>query len=474
MASNQRSSTFRRRLTASMTVLAVGVLAAASLAIYLRVREALLSNFDSALLSIARIEVAGAIDEPGGEVHVHEEIPVLTAPFGLGYEKFAQIKDENHHVRTQTANLAVGPVLETDAERETRALRGEVVFADMRRNHEPYHGIYYPLRDAAGAPLVAVVAIPTRPLHRSLDSLLGALVLALVIGGIAAAFGASRLARRLTRPLEQIATAARTIGGTNLQARIPEVYPDVELREVARVLNDMLARLEAAFVAQRRFVADASHELRSPLANLRGTVEVALRRPRSADEYRDALTISLTEAERLSRLVDDLLTLSRVDANQFALDVCPCDLSDIAHDAVTAHAARSQEKGVQVRLDAQPVPVIGDAHRLRQVVDNLLDNGLRYGPAGSEVIVRTRQEDGHALLSVQDAGPGLSQDDQVHVFDRLYRADASRARDSGGLGLGLPIAKAIVDAHHGHVSVRSEPGEGCLFSVLLPLAPEGV
>jgi two-component system, OmpR family, sensor kinase len=453
-----------------MTLLAVGVLAAASTAIYWRVGQALLANLDSALLSIVRTEVAGAIDEPGGRVHVHEEIPVLTGPVGLGYEKFAQIKDENHRVRAQTVNLVGGAALETDTEQETRGLEGQVSFADMRRDQEVYRGVYYPMHDAAGKSLVAVVAIPTRPMRRSLDSLLRALALALLLGAAAAAFTASRLAGRLTRPLEEIATAADAIGATNLQARIPEVSPDVELRQVTRVLNDLLARLEAAFAAQRSFVTDASHELRSPLANLRGTVEVALRRPRLTEEYREALTVALTEAERLSRLVDDLLMLSRADARQFVLDVQACDLADIARDAVTALAARGQEKGVQLRLDAQPTAVVGDPHRLRQAVDNLLGTALRYAPVASEVIVTTGQRNGHALLSVQDAGPGLSAEEQARIFDRFYRTDLSRGRDSGGLGLGLPIAKAIIEAHHGRVAVQSRPGEGCLFNVRLPAA----
>jgi two-component system OmpR family sensor kinase len=276
----------------------------------------------------------------------------------------------------------------------------------------------------------------------------------------------------LTRPLEQVAAAAHAIGGTNLHGRIPDVARDVELREVVGVINDMLARLEAAFSAQRRFLADASHELRSPLANLRGTVEVALRHPRSADEYRESLTVALGEAERLSRLVDELLLLSRVDAKQLTLDVCPCDLADVTRGAVTAHAARGMEKGVRLQLDAQPVAMSADAHRLRQVMDNLLDNALRHAPAGSAVVVRTGREDGTAVLAVHDKGPGLSSEDQAHVFDRLYRADASRGRQSGGLGLGLSIAKAIVEAHGGQVSVRSQPGQGCSFFVRLPLAPD--
>lgn len=455
-----------------MTLLAVGVLAVASAAIYVRVRSALLSNLDSALLSIARTEVAGAIDEPGGAVHVHEEIPILVAGVGLGYEKFAQIRDESRHIRARTENLDTGPALETNATQEAQALQGQIVFADMQRDREVYRGIYYPLRDTDDSPLVAIVAIPMRPMQRSLDSLAGALMFALVAGGGAAAFAASRLARRLTRPLEEIAAAADTIGGTNLQARIPEVARDIELREVARVLNDMLGRLEAAFVAQRRFVADASHELRSPLANLRGTAEVALRRPRSAEEYRDSLAVVLSEAERLSRLVDELLILSRVDTNQLGLDVRACDLSCLARGSVSAHAAMAQDKGVHLRLEAQPAAIIGDEHRLRQVVDNLLDNALRYAPVGSEVVVRACREDGRALLSVQDAGPGLSSEDQARVFDRFYRADAARERESGGLGLGLAIAKAIVEAHQGQIALWTELGHGCIFTVLLPLAPE--
>ncbi len=467
------SHTFRWRLTASMTLLAVGVLALASAAIYVLVRHALQSNLDSVLLSIARAEAASAMDGPGGAVHVHEDLPAALVPAAaVGYERFVQIKDARHQLLVQTENLAAGPVLEPVAEAEARGLAGQIVFADMRRGHEAYRGVYYPLRDTAGNPLVAIVATPTRPLHRSLGSLLEALALALIIAGGAAAFGAGQLARRSTRPLEQIAAAAHRIGGTNLHERIPEVSRDVELHGVAGVLNGMLARLEAAFAAQQRFLADASHELRSPLANLRGTLEVALRRWRPAEEYRESLTVALREAERLSRLVDEMLLLSRLDAQRFALDIRACDLSSIARGAVTAHVARGAEKGVQLKLDAQPVAMNGDAHRLRQVLDNLLDNALRHAPAGSEVVVRIGREDGMAMLSVRDTGPGLSHEDQAHVFDRLYRADASRGRDSGGLGLGLSIVKAIVEAHRGLVSVRSDLGKGCSFFVRLPLAPE--
>ncbi len=462
--------TFRQRLTVIMTSLAAGVLVIAGAAIYLGVRQALLSNLDTTLLSIARAEVASAVDEPGGQVHLHEETPsALALPIGSGYEKFAQIKDGELRVRAQTANLSQGPGLQTDAEREHRALQGQIVFADIRRDRAGYRSVYYPLRDSAGRPLLAVVAIPRRPTDRSLQSLLLVLAVALLTGSGAAAVAARRLAGRLTRPLEQIADAAHGIGGANLTGRIPDVSSDVELREVADVLNAMLARLEAAFQAQRRFIADASHELRSPLSNLRGTVEVALRQPRSVEEYRNTLTVALEETERLSRLVNDLVMLSRVDANQFSLQLAPCDLAEIVQRAVTAHAARAEQKGVALHTEqVQSLEVLGDAHRLRQALDNLLDNALRHAPAGSAVAVTTEPAPGEVAVSIRDAGPGLSAEDAAHVFDRFYRADASRARDSGGLGLGLPIAKAIVEAHHGRITLHSAPGHGCVVSVHLP------
>jgi heavy metal sensor kinase len=319
-----------------------------------------------------------------------------------------------------------------------------------------------------------VVAIPRRPLERTLGSLLAALAACLVLGGAAAAWGAHRLARRLTRPLERIAEGARGVGEGSLSARIPEASPDVELREVTAILNEMLGRLEAAFQAERRFLADASHELRSPLANLRGTIEVALRRARSGDEYRETLTVSLAEIERLSRLVNDFLTLTRADAGQLPFAFAPCPLAAVAEDAVKAHASRAAERSVRLCLDvAGPAEVSGDMDRLREVVDNLVDNALRYAPPGSTVVVGVERQGGHARLWVRDSGPGLSLDEQARVFDRFYRADRSRARASGGAGLGLSIAKAIVEAHRGRLSVVSAPGDGCTFFVDLPVAVAG-
>jgi len=465
--------TFRRRLSVSTVLLCLGVLVLAGVGVYWQAQQAMRANLDASLLSVARFTVS-ALKMPDTNVPVGDKTPeVLLLPSQTGYEKFAQIEDSTDRIIARTDNLRPNAPLPAHPERETRARDGHIVYGDLSYRGVPLRAVYYPFRDAENQRILAVIAMSREPNRRALHALTEALGLSLILGAGFAGLGASRLARRLTAPLTAIAGAARSVGGASLGTRIPAVSPDAELREITEVLNEMLARLEAAFAAQTRFAADASHELRSPLSNLRGTVEVALRRPRSPGEYRETLTTALAEVERLSRLVGALMTLSRADSGQFALLLAPCDLGQIATQAVAAHAARAAEQSVTLTLDSTgPLPLLGDADRLRQALDNLLDNALRYAPAGSAVTVTATREGDFCTLTVRDSGPGLSEADQTRIFDRFYRADESRARQSGGLGLGLAITKAITVAHGGHVDVQSTPGAGAVFTLALPAAAE--
>jgi signal transduction histidine kinase len=290
--------------------------------------------------------------------------------------------------------------------------------------------------------------------------------MAIAVAGGLAALTASRVSRRLIRPLERIATAAREVGETNLATRIPEVSRDSELRALVALLNDMLARIEAAFATQRRFVADASHELRSPLSNLRATIEVALRHPRSATDYEETLRIALGEIERLARLVQGILTLSRAEGGRPALQRRSVDLTDVAARALAAHAARAASREIGLQLDAgPPVCVDGDADRLREVVDNLLDNALRVAPKGSAVRVSVKRDDTRGILEVEDEGPGLTDDEQALVFEPFARGAAAAGE---GAGLGLAIARRVAEAHGGRLGVRSTPGAGATFRLELP------
>jgi two-component system OmpR family sensor kinase len=465
------TGTFRGRLTAAMTALSIAVLAVASALVYVGIRWALVRNLDEALLALARTEIASAFDEPGGLIHVHDEAPaVISLASSLSYEKVAEILDVKGEVVARTSNLVTDGRLEVAPSLVESALEGDVVFADAQRGGLPYRAIHHPLEDADGARYAMVVAVSRQPLELTLDVVALVLGASLAVAGVLAALASSHLARRLTRPLDRIAGAARSIGEVNLAARIPEVSRDRELRELVGLLNDMLARIDVAFAVQRRFVADASHELRSPLANLRSTVEVALRHPRSVDDHRETLVVALAEIERLGRLVQDLLTLSRAGAGRLAIERRPTDLGEVAARAVRAHAARAAYGDVALRLDAAaPAPVAGDADRLREVVDNLLDNAIRVAPQNSTVRVGVQRELDRCVLEVEDAGPGLAPEEQARVFEPFARGSAA---GGDGAGLGLAIARAIAEAHGGRLGVRSAPGAGATFRLELPARQE--
>lgn len=462
-------TTFRARLTMTLSALSIGVLGLASLLIYVAIHWALATNLDEALLTLARTEMASAFDEPGNVLHVHDQAPVTVAiGHGGSYEKVSEIVAADGKVVASTSNLTDDSRLEIDPALVNRAIAGEAVFVDTLRAGREYRALYHPLTGPGGTRYAMVLAVARQPLEQTLGLIAFVLLIALVAGGGLAAVTAFGVSRRLTRPLDRIAATALAVGGTDLTARIPDVSGDMELRALVRLLNDMLGRLDAAFASQRRFVADASHELRSPLSNLRGTIEVALRHPRSAAEYQETLAVALQEIERLVRLVQGLLALSRAEAGRLTLDRRPTELKELASRSIDLCRARAAARDVRLRLDAvAPVTVDGDADRLREVLDNLLDNALRVAPIGSEVRVGVKIEDGRCVLEVEDCGPGLSDDERSRVFEPFARGAAA---GGDGAGLGLAIARALTEAHGGSLAVRSAPGSGATFRIELPPA----
>lgn len=275
------------------------------------------------------------------------------------------------------------------------------------------------------------------------------------------------------RPLDEIGATAAAIADGDLTRRVERAEPRTEVGRLGLALNAMLAQIEAAFDAQaaserrlRRFVADASHELRTPLAAVRAYAELfgrgADRRP---DDLERAMTGIGRESERMTVLVEDLLLLARLDEGR-PLEREPVELDEVVTEAVDAAVAVDPDRPVD--LEADPVVVLGDRDRLRQVLDNLLSNVRAHTPAGSPVRVKVGAENGLAVVEVADSGPGMTSEETVRVFERFYRSDSSRSRATGGVGLGLSIVAAVAEAHGGSVSAQSTPGDGATFRITFP------
>jgi heavy metal sensor kinase len=283
-----------------------------------------------------------------------------------------------------------------------------------------------------------------------------------------AASGGSWIARQALRPVAAMVRQARDITDRTLGSRLQVSQPDDELGELARAFNELLGRLEEAVKVQRRFMADASHELRTPVSIVRTAAEVALgRETRSEAEYRDSLAIIAGQTHRLARMVDDMLTLARADCGGLTLEPADLYLDELVGECVRAVGVLAAERGVRVSMDpAAEVTFRGDEALLRHMVVNLLHNGICHTPSGGRVDVRLSCLDGSLAIAVSDTGCGVPASERERIFERFVRLDP--ARSGGGAGLGLPIARSIAEAHSGTLSLTDSNSSGSMFVVRLP------
>lgn len=327
---------------------------------------------------------------------------------------------------------------------------------------------------ADGKEAILHIATPLDAWQAEMAELRRALLAILPAGLIAATAGGYWLASSSLSPIARMTGWARRVSAGNLKERLATGSPDDELGRLAATLNDMLDRIDRGFEMSRRFTADAAHELRTPVATIRAEAEVAMLSTRTADEYRAALGSVVDEAARLSRLADRLLTLCREDASEEAPREA-VRLDSIAREAAADALDRANGVGLSLLIAAMPEMVVeGDADGLRRVMDNLLDNAVKYTEPGGEIEIRGRLEGDRAVVEVRDTGIGLSAESLPRVFDRFYRADPSRSRRTGGAGLGLSIAKAVVERCGGVIQAESWPGRGSLFRVSMPARGPGI
>jgi heavy metal sensor kinase len=315
------------------------------------------------------------------------------------------------------------------------------------------------------------VATPMHEFHEALEHFRSLLIIAVPFLLIIATTGGYFLSRRALAPVQRIIEATETIGATSLASRLAVPKTGDELQRLSETLNNMLTRIESAFQRVAQFTADASHELRTPLAILRTRTELVLRRPRSEREYREELQQLLQGLERGSDLVERLMLLARADSGDRILQREQVELDAILKRVCEQGETLAAAKDLQfrTRLAAEPVILVGDADFLERLFLILIDNAIKYTPRQGDVEVSSHVAGASAIITVRDSGIGIQAEDLPHLFERFYRVDKARSRESGGAGLGLSIGRWIARAHGGDINVESAPGKGTAFRVQLPV-----
>jgi two-component system, OmpR family, heavy metal sensor histidine kinase CusS len=278
------------------------------------------------------------------------------------------------------------------------------------------------------------------------------------------------MSRRALSPVDELVRTARDVSGVNLSSRLQKLETGDELQRLSDTLNEMLDRIEAAFLRVTQFTADASHELRTPVSLIRTEAELALRRSRGEAEYQEALRHILLESERTTMLLEQLLSLARADSGRETLQMQPVDLRSLLRGVVDSWQQVAAIRGLNfsANIDDRESFVMGDETLLHRLADILLDNAFKFTPVAGSVELSLASKGDNLRLTVQDSGVGIPQDEQSKIFERFYRVDKAHSRALGGAGLGLSIAQWIASQHRGSITVESNPGEGAAFRVDLP------
>jgi signal transduction histidine kinase len=451
----------RLRLTAWYVLTLAVALGVVGLALMLVFRAAMERQLDDELATRAA-QVASSIQADGGGLSLQgqgDESFVVGGEFVGLYDRSGKLLDSSApppKAADAIASFAAGPAMS----------RSETLTSGTERLRVRS----LPVTD--NGVLAAIVVVRSlASIDSAVSQLLGILALVLPLAVAIAAVGGYVLAYRALRPVELLRRAAEDYGAKDLSRRLaPRELRDDELGRLARTLDAMLDRVAAAVEQQRQFTGDASHELRTPIATIMADATLSLERARSADDYRAAIGRIEAEAERMAGIVEGLLVLARSDARSVTERSVEVDLRALLEASAERVASRASDRGVRVatRVDRPVVAAVRD-NGLEQVFDNLLDNALRYAPAGTVVEVEATAGHGMARITVSDHGPGIAPGERTRVFERFHRGDGARGP---GAGLGLAIARAIVEAHGGGINAVETPGGGATFVVELPIARE--
>ena len=452
----------RSRLTFWYVGLLAVVLIAVGAFVVLRLRADLTADVD-------RTATSGGAQMAGGYAHEGDQefLDLSGTVLGPGASASQVLDTSGRVLLSYGGGVARRPTLPLSSVRNVLGGSPLHESRDLGPRREPYR-LYAQAVTRQGQRRVVVVVNSLAEVDRSVHRLVVLLLTGIAAALLLIAIGGWWLARKALGPVARITDQANRIGIDRLEERIPLPRVSDEIGQLAATLNAMLDRLDRGVKEQHRLIADASHELRTPLAVMRSELDVALLEGELPTRARDVLASAREEVDRMTGIVENLLTLARVDEGKLELLRRETDLGELATEVACSLGVMSESRGVRVVLDTVPASLMGDRERLRQVVSNLVHNAIKHSPAGGEVRVRVWQDNENVGLEVSDAGPGIPEAARPHVFDRFYRVDASRSRAGGGSGLGLAIAREIVEAHGGRIWVQCPTGGGTSFFFTVP------
>jgi heavy metal sensor kinase len=463
--------TLRVRLTLWYGTALALILIIFSTVLYVVTARSLRDAVDQSLEETAAAAVR-ALEERGFLPLVDEGELMSQFPELARIDKFFQIFSPSGTITIRSPNVKQHEMPLSRQALEV-AYAGRTLFESAKYPKEPpLRLISVPIVYRGSLLYIIQVGTTMDSVEHTLNRLLLVLLVSMPVALVVSLAGGWFMAGRALRPVDAITLAAQRIAGGDLTQRLTAPVSADEIGRLANTFNDMIDRLETSFRQIRQFSSDASHELRTPLTVMRGETELALRRPRETEDYKAVMESNLEEIDRMTRIVDELLFLSRADMGEVKMEHLPVSLDSLIEDVQRQASLLGQERDVQVLLSATtPAVVLGDELRLRELFLNLVDNAIKYSRSGGTVEMALTIEQEQARLSVTDHGIGIAQEDQPQIFDRFYRTDHARAHTKKGTGLGLAICIWIAESHRGQIEVQSKIGEGSTFTVLLPLAP---
>jgi len=481
--------TIRAKITILFVLIFGFTLSLFSTALYYLDARQTAENFDLGLSNDA-LEIVSAIKSAGDlESRILSNQIKYPIIVNFGSKRFVQIVSTNRQILIKSSNLHDASLPLTTQVLSLALTRHQVFETLSRKLHNRFWDsgdlrlLTYPVIDNGATKYLVQVASSTATLDNNLFELRLLLGFAIPLAIIAAAIGGYYVAKKAFDPINRIVRTAQTISAEHLDKRLEIGKVDDEISRLSKTLNEMFDRIEEGFRLQKQFTADASHELRTPLTILLGEIEVALQNKRTPEDYQEILRSAIEEIRRITTIVDELLTIARLESGQLTLQKTPVRLDELLLEAVSKTSAYASRRNISIHFDVknhnaaqtEEVYINGDRDKLLNVFMNLLDNAIKYSNDNTSITVIEEIQGNFVKVDVIDKGIGISDSDIQHVFDRFYRADKSRT-DQGqkrGSGLGLSIAKSLIEAHGGKIEIQSTLGIGTSVSVILPRGSYG-